>query len=90
MIGFFKHKQREIKQNNALKRELIRSQQYKENMYFEAVEDILKKLSDPKVKTTIKARLQKELSELDPNGIIQRYVKEGGERPDISDIINTP
>ena len=36
-------------------------------MYFEAVEQILKKLSDPKIKGSLKANLTKQLKDLDPD-----------------------
>ena len=47
------------------------------------------KLNDPKLKGSTKARLQKELKELDPQGIIQNYISNGGDRPDISNLIGT-
>lgn len=58
-------------------------------MYFDAVQEILKKLADTNLKTSVKARLERDLKELDPNGIIRKFVEEGGERPDISDLIGT-
>ena len=57
-------------------------------MYFEAVETILKKLADPKLKGSAKANLTKQLQDLDPDGKIKKYIEEGGDRPDISDRIN--
>ncbi len=56
-------------------------------MYFDAVDDILKKLADPNVKSGSKQRLQKELKELDPEGVIQEFVTNGGPRPDISNLL---
>ena len=56
-------------------------------MYFEAVEKILTKLADPKLKGSVKANLTKQLKELDPDGVIKKYIEEGGDRPDISDMI---
>lgn len=53
-------------------------------MYFDAVEDILKKLADPKLKSANKTSLQAQLKDLDPDGVIARFVRDGGERPDIS------
>lgn len=57
-------------------------------MYFEAVQEILTKIADPKTKGTTKANLQKQLKDLDPEGVIQKFVTDGGPRPDISSIIN--
>eukprot|EP01035_Chromulina_nebulosa_P017802 gene17802-23410_t len=79
---------KEIKWESNYSKELKRVQEYKENMYFDAVQEIINKLADSKTKGSTKARLQNELKELDPKGIIQKYISEGGERPDISDIIN--
>jgi hypothetical protein len=49
-LAFLRHKQREIYQNGRLKGELKKIDEYKENMYFEAVQDVLTKISDPKTK----------------------------------------
>ena len=49
-VAFLRHKQREMYQNGRLKGELKKIDEYKENMYFEAVQDVLKKISDPKTK----------------------------------------
>jgi hypothetical protein len=59
-------------------------------MYFDAVQEILTKLADTNLKSTVKARLERELKELDPTGVIKKFVEEGGERPDISSIIGSP
>jgi len=56
-------------------------------MYFEAVQEILSKLGDSKIKSGNRQRLLKELSEIDPDGAIQNYVKNGGTRPDISNLM---
>ena len=57
-------------------------------MYFEAVQEIQKKLEDPKLKGSTKANLQKQLKELDPDGAIALFLAGNGPRPDISDRIN--
>lgn len=57
-------------------------------MYFDAVDDILKKLDDPNLKSGGRQRLQKELNELDPDGVIQDFVRNGGPRPDISNLLD--
>ena len=43
-------------------------------MYFEAVEEILTKLADPKIKATTKTNLQKQLKDLDPQVGESRYL----------------
>ena len=53
-------------------------------MYFDAVDGILKKLGDASVKASTKANLQKQLKDLDPDGVIVKFVRDGGARPDIS------
>jgi len=78
------HKQREMKMDRALTRELDKVKEYKENMYFEAVQGLLEKLADPKLKGSVKANLQKQLKDLDPDGVIRKFLEEKGERPDIS------
>eukprot|EP00607_Mallomonas_marina_P008762 CAMPEP_0182419036 /NCGR_PEP_ID=MMETSP1167-20130531/3426_1 /TAXON_ID=2988 /ORGANISM="Mallomonas Sp, Strain CCMP3275" /LENGTH=365 /DNA_ID=CAMNT_0024593611 /DNA_START=43 /DNA_END=1140 /DNA_ORIENTATION=+ len=82
------HTAREVRWNQAYKKELGRVQEYKENMYFEAVQDILKKLNEPKLRGSTRSNLQKQLKDLDPDGDIQKYLSEGGERPDLSHLIN--
>lgn len=69
-------------------KEVKRINEYKENMYFEAVADIQDKLAEPNIKGSMKASLMKQLRELDPDGRISKFLNEGGERPDMSDIIN--
>jgi hypothetical protein len=91
--AYLQHKQREIRQNRALKRELGRVTEYKENMYFEAVQEIVQKLTDPKLKGSRKASLSKQLKDLDPEGTIRRFLEDkekGGvaERPDIAHLVN--
>ena len=56
-------------------------------MYFEAVQDILKKLADPKLKGSAKANLSRQLKDIDPDGRIQKFVTEGGERPDLTGLM---
>jgi len=57
-------------------------------MYFDAVEEILNKLDEKKLKGSVRADLQRQLKELDPDGRIAKFVKEGGPRPDLTDIID--
>ena len=75
---------RDAKFERNRKKELNKVQEYKENMYFEAVQDILKKLADPKLKGSAKANLTRQLKDIDPDGVIQKFVTEGGERPDLT------
>ena len=75
---------RDAKFERNRKKELNKVQEYKENMYFEAVQDILKKLADPKLKGSAKANLTRQLKDIDPDGKIQKFVAEGGERPDLT------
>ena len=63
-----------------LKRELNRVTEYKENMYFEAVQDILEKLAEPKLKGSQKASLTRQLKDLDPDGVIRKFLEEKGEK----------
>jgi hypothetical protein len=58
-----------------------------QNMYFDAVEQILSKLADPKIKGSLKADLSRQLRDLDPDGAIRRFLEEGGERPNLSSAI---
>lgn len=87
-LAWLAHQQREFRMNMAMRGELQKITEYKENMYFEAVQDILNKLADPKTKGSTKANLTSELRGLDPEGVIQAFLKQGGERPDISHMIN--
>ena len=73
--AYVKHKQREIGQSRALKMELNRVTEYKENMYFEAVQEILEKLAEPKLKGSQKANLTRQLKDLDPEGVIRKFLK---------------
>jgi hypothetical protein len=68
--------------------EVLRVNEYKENMYFEAVADVLAKLAVPNIKGSSKSSLQRQLKDLDPDGRITRFLNEGGSRPDLSDMIN--
>jgi hypothetical protein len=86
--AYLKHKQREISQGRAMKRELNKVVEYKENMYFEAVQEILEKLADPKLKGSQKASLTRQLKDLDPEGVIRKFLEEQGERPDIAHLVN--
>ncbi len=86
--AYLKHKQREISQDRAMKRELSKVIEYKENMYFEAVQEIMEKLADPKLKGSQKANLTKQLKDLDPEGVIRKFLEEKGERPDIAHLVN--
>ena len=69
-------------------KEVKRINEYKENMYFEAVAEIQEKLAEPNIKGSTKASLLKQLKELDPDGRISKFLSEGGPRPDMSDLIN--
>lgn len=53
-------------------------------MYYDAVEGILKQLSSDTTKSNKRANLLLELKDLDPTGVIQKYIQEGGPRPDLS------
>ena len=53
-------------------------------MYFEAVEDIVKRLSSTKLKSGTRTNLQKQLQELDPHGIIRTFLSGTTERPGVS------
>lgn len=86
VFAFFIHSAREMKEKKAYLNELNKVKEYKENMYFEAVQEVLTKLEDPKLKGSTKANLQKQLKELDPDGAIEKFLA-GGPRPDISDRI---
>lgn len=83
-VAFLKHKHREMKMDHAMTKELDKIKEYKENMYFEAVQTVLEKLADTKLKGSTKANLQKQLKDLDPDGVIKKFLEEKGERPDIS------
>ena len=87
-FAFLVHKRREAKMYRAMTAEVSKIREYKENMYFEAVQGILERLADPKLKGSTKANLQKELKALDPDGIIKKFIEEKGERPDISYLID--
>ena len=59
-----------------------------QNMYFEAVEQIVKKLSDSKLKGSTRADLTKQLKELDPEGAIRAFLEGKTTRPDLSDMLS--
>jgi len=87
-VAFLVHKQREVRMEKAMVQEVEKIREYKENMYFEAVQLALEKLADPKLKGSTKANLQKQLKDLDPDGVIRKFLEEKGERPDISYLID--
>eukprot|EP01038_Epipyxis_sp_PR26KG_P005017 gene5017-7004_t len=88
LLAYFLHKKEEFTRDRKMIKETGKVKIYKENMYFEAVETILKKLADPKLKGSAKANLTKQLQELDPDEKIRKYLEEGGDRPDISDRVD--
>ena len=47
-------------------------------MYFDAVEEILTKLKEKDLKSSIKSNLIRQLKDLDPDGVIQKFVTQGG------------
>lgn len=53
-----RHLQRENYQLTMMRKELKKVDEYKENMYFEAVQDILSKINDPKTKGSAKVFLR--------------------------------
>ena len=59
-----------------------------QNMYFEAVETILEKLSKPGIKGAAKANLTRQLREIDPDGKIRAFLEGKADRPDLSDEIS--
>ena len=59
-------------------------------MYFEAVHDILEKLSDPTLKSSSVYSLKTQLNQLDPTGVIRNFLTDRSwwkRRPDISMIV---
>lgn len=79
---------RDLRYTLRAKKEVQRINEYKENMYFEAVSELLGKLAESGLKGSTKASLTRQLKELDPDGRITRFLDLGGPRPDMSDIIN--
>jgi len=71
-----------------MRREVIREKEYRENMYFEAVETILEKLANPNLKGSAKANLTRQLKDIDPDGKIRDFLEGKAERPDLSDQID--
>lgn len=57
---------------------------HEQDMFIDAVSDLITKIEDPKVKPAIKEELKKELRDLDTKGEIQAFVKGRGPRPDLS------
>jgi len=84
VICFFVHKKIEWDEGRKLERELVKLKEYKENMYFDTVEEILGKLGEAGIKGSQKAYLTKQLRDLDPEGEIQDFVKNRSDRPDLS------
>eukprot|EP01033_Poteriospumella_lacustris_P012924 gene12924-9244_t len=74
----------DFSQTRRLKKEIHREMKYREDMFIDAVSDLIKKIEDPKVKPAIKEDLKKELRDLDTKGEIQAFVKGRGPRPDLS------
>lgn len=60
---------------------------WKQEMYFEAVQEIFVKLNDPKIPASNADNLRRQLIVLDPNGSIRDYVISGGARPDVTDLV---
>jgi len=86
-IAYLFQKREETMELSNMRKEVLREKQYRENMYFDAVEQILSKLADPKIKGSLKADLSRQLRDLDPDGAIRRFLEEGGERPNLSSAI---
>lgn len=86
-LAFIGHKAREIKFDRAMSREVIKVKEYKEKMYFEAVQEILDKLADPKMKGSAKANYQRQLKDLDPEGKIVKYLNGEADKPDLTSFI---
>jgi len=83
-VAQFGAKREEARQNSNMRREVMREKEYRENMYFEAAETILKKLAEPKLKGSVKASLTKQLQEIDPDGRIRAFLEGKADRPDLS------
>lgn len=80
-------KKEEADQMTRLKKEVNKETKYRETMYFEAVEKIMKRLEDPKLKGSMKATLIRQMKELDPKGEIRKFLDGKGPRPDLSEFI---
>lgn len=50
-------------------------------MYFEAAEEILSKLSDPKIKPNLRKELEKQLLIIDPDRKIKLFLEKKSPRP---------
>lgn len=70
-----------------MSREVIKVKEYKEKMYFEAVQEILDKLADPKMKGSAKANYQRQLKDLDPEGKIVKYLNGEADKPDLTSFL---
>ncbi len=55
-------------------------------MYFEAVEKISDKLTDPHIKPALKKELEKQLVDLDPDGEIKSFLQGKSPRPVIKSV----
>eukprot|EP01039_Chlorochromonas_danica_P008249 gene8249-9097_t len=76
-VAYVLQKKEQISETSRMKREVIRERQYRESMVIDAVKEIMRKLSDPKIKSSVKSDLTKQLKELDPNGKIRTFLEEG-------------
>lgn len=83
-IAYLFQKKQEFTELRNMRREVIREKEYRENMYFEAVETILEKLNDPKLKGAAKANLNRQLKDIDPDGKIRDFLEGKTERPDLT------
>lgn len=54
-----------------------------QNMVFDAVDAILRRLKDPNIKPALKKELLEQLKDLDPKGEIQLFLAGKGPRPDV-------
>lgn len=57
----------------------------RQNMFFEAVDDLEKKIANPKLGKKKKAILQSQLKDLDPLGQIRGFLQGNGSRPVLAD-----
>lgn len=88
MVGAFMVKFESISGKSKFQNELLREQKYREEMYIDAVRDIVAKLENPKLRSQVKIDLQKQLQELDSQGIIRQFLKSGSKTPpDLSEYI---
>jgi len=66
-------------------KEANRDKELRENMFFEAVDDIEKKIANPKLGKKKKAILQSQLKDLDPLGQIRGFLQGNSSRPVLAD-----